>query len=38
LKVYGYSQGYGKADHQVAVDILKKKYCDYNVTWSDEGY
>ncbi|XP_064212106.1 14 kDa phosphohistidine phosphatase [Tribolium castaneum] len=38
IKVYGYSQGYGKADHEITVEILKKKYCDYNITWSDEGY
>lgn len=38
IKVYGYSQGYGKADHQISVDLLKKKYPDYNITWSDEGY
>ncbi|KAG5326568.1 JANA protein, partial [Acromyrmex heyeri] len=38
IKVYGYSQGFGKADHQVSVDLLKKKYPDYNITCSDEGY
>ncbi|XP_014476647.1 PREDICTED: 14 kDa phosphohistidine phosphatase-like [Dinoponera quadriceps] len=38
IKVYGYSQGYGKADHQISVELLKKKYPSYNVTWSDEGY
>ncbi|KAG5307153.1 JANA protein, partial [Acromyrmex insinuator] len=36
IKVYGYSQGFGKADHQVSVDLLKKKYPDYNITCSDE--
>ncbi|XP_076627773.1 14 kDa phosphohistidine phosphatase isoform X2 [Colletes latitarsis] len=38
LNVYGYSQGFGKADHKVSVDILKKKYPDYKITWSNEGY
>ncbi|KAL0113257.1 hypothetical protein PUN28_012426 [Cardiocondyla obscurior] len=38
IKVYGYSQGFGKADHQVSVELLKKKYPAYNITWSDEGY
>ncbi|XP_014213514.1 14 kDa phosphohistidine phosphatase [Copidosoma floridanum] len=38
LHVYGYSQGYGKADHDISVSILKTKYSDYDITWSDEGY
>ncbi|XP_046831224.1 14 kDa phosphohistidine phosphatase-like [Vespa crabro] len=38
IKVYGYSQGYGKADHQVTVELLKKKYTDYDITYSDDGY
>ncbi|KAK9692973.1 Janus/Ocnus family (Ocnus) [Popillia japonica] len=38
IKVYGYSQGYGKADHQVAVALIKKFYPNYAITWSDEGY
>ncbi|XP_032674999.1 14 kDa phosphohistidine phosphatase-like [Odontomachus brunneus] len=38
IKVYGYSQGFGKADHRVSVELLKKKFPDYNVTWSDDGY
>ncbi|XP_029166425.1 14 kDa phosphohistidine phosphatase-like [Nylanderia fulva] len=38
IKVFGYSQGFGKADHQVSVELLKKKYPDYDITWSDEGY
>ncbi|KAF2894350.1 hypothetical protein ILUMI_11828 [Ignelater luminosus] len=38
IKVYGYSQGYGKADHAKTVDLLKKVYEDYDISWSDEGY
>ncbi|XP_068969982.1 14 kDa phosphohistidine phosphatase-like [Bombus flavifrons] len=38
IKVYGYSQGFGKADHEVTVGLLKKKYPDYTITWSDDGY
>ncbi|RZC41368.1 Ocnus domain containing protein [Asbolus verrucosus] len=39
IKVYGYSQGYGKADHEVTVELLKQKYTGYNsISWSDEGY
>ncbi|TKR93159.1 hypothetical protein L596_007664 [Steinernema carpocapsae] len=36
--VYGYSQGYGQADHKKSVDIIKTKYPSYNVTFSNEGY
>ncbi|KAG5880130.1 hypothetical protein JTB14_027504 [Gonioctena quinquepunctata] len=38
IKVYGYSQGYGKPEHQLTVDILKKIYSDYDISFSDEGY
>ncbi|CAD5206121.1 unnamed protein product [Bursaphelenchus okinawaensis] len=38
IKVYGYSQGYGQADHKIAVDMLKQKYPDYDVTSSNDGY
>ncbi|XP_017886158.1 sex-regulated protein janus-A-like [Ceratina calcarata] len=38
IKVYGYSQGFGKADHEVSVALLKKKYPDYTITCSDDGY
>ena len=32
-------QGYGRADHSVAVELLKKKYTDYtDITWSNDGY
>lgn len=38
IKVYGYSQGFGKADHTVTVEMLNKVYPDYDITCSDEGY
>lgn len=38
IKVYGYSQGFGKADHEISVAILKEVYPDYEITWTDEGY
>ena len=39
ILVYGYSQGFGRANHQVSVDLLKLKYNDYNsITYSNEGY
>lgn len=38
LFVYGYSQGFGKADHKITVQLLKKSYKDYDITWSNDGY
>ena len=38
IKVYGYSMGFGRANHARAVEILKTKYKDYTIEWSDEGY
>ncbi|XP_053203086.1 14 kDa phosphohistidine phosphatase-like isoform X2 [Panonychus citri] len=38
LLVYGYSMGFGRADHQKTVEILKKSYPDYTIDWSNEGY
>ena len=30
--------GFGKANHEKAVEILKTKYPDYKIDWSDDGY
>ncbi len=39
ILVYGYSQGYGRADHQIAVDALKLAYPHYtSITFSNDGY
>ncbi|XP_043527794.1 sex-regulated protein janus-A-like [Frieseomelitta varia] len=38
IKVYGYSQGFGKADHEVSVSLLRTQYPDYTITFSDDGY
>jgi len=38
LKVYGYSVGFGLADHTKTVEVLKKKYPDYEIEWSNDGY
>ena len=38
IKVYGYSVGYGKADHTKSVELLKKHYPSYQIEWSDDGY
>lgn len=31
-------QGFGKADHEVTVALLKDIYDGYDITYSDEGY
>lgn len=38
ILVYGYSQGFGKADHEVSKKILEKVYSNYEIKCSDEGY
>lgn len=38
ILVYGYSQGFGKADHSISKQLLVEKYPDYTIDWSDEGY
>ena len=38
LKVYGYSMGFGKADHTKTVEVLKQRYPDYKIEWSNDGY
>ena len=31
-------QGYGRANHQDTVDVLKTVYPDYKIEWSNDGY
>ncbi|CRL02047.1 CLUMA_CG015144, isoform A [Clunio marinus] len=38
IKVYGYSQGFGKADHEQTRKLLLTKYHEYSIECSDEGY
>ena len=38
LFVYGYSMGFGRADHTITVSKLKESYPNYEITWSNEGY
>ena len=38
IKVYGYSQGYGKADHTESRRILLTEYANYEIECSDDGY
>eukprot|EP00532_Pseudo-nitzschia_australis_P000985 CAMPEP_0168203642 /NCGR_PEP_ID=MMETSP0139_2-20121125/24965_1 /TAXON_ID=44445 /ORGANISM="Pseudo-nitzschia australis, Strain 10249 10 AB" /LENGTH=159 /DNA_ID=CAMNT_0008129511 /DNA_START=98 /DNA_END=577 /DNA_ORIENTATION=+ len=38
--VYGFSYGFGLADHALSVSVVQsdERYKDYEVTWSNEGY
>lgn len=37
--VYGYSVCYGRADHNITVSMLKKKFSEYtSITFSNDGY
>lgn len=37
--IFGYSQGFGRADHSIAEKLVKEKYPNYNdISWSNEGY
>ncbi|KAF1377290.1 hypothetical protein PFLUV_G00199200 [Perca fluviatilis] len=38
IHVYGYSMGFGRANHAVTTEKLKDRYPDYEVTWDNEGY
>jgi len=39
IHVYGYSQGYGKADHLITCKLLKERYPDYTkIDFSNDGY
>ena len=39
IRVYGYSVGFGRADHTKTVAVLRNKYGpDYKIEWSNEGY
>lgn len=38
LEIYGFSQGYGKADHTLTQKLLSEAYPDYKVIISDKPY
>ena len=39
ILVFGYSQGFGKADHSLTCEILRNHFKGYTaINWSDEGY
>ena len=40
VHIFGYSYGFGQANHSLAKDIVEQSdnYQGYNVTWSNDGY
>mmetsp|Transcript_59834 Transcript_59834/g.129721 ORF Transcript_59834/g.129721 Transcript_59834/m.129721 type:complete len:123 (+) Transcript_59834:294-662(+) len=39
IHIYGYSQGFGRADHASATELCREAFgADYTLTWSDQGY
>ena len=36
--IYGYSSGYGQADHSKTKEIVQKFFPNYKIEISDEGY
>ncbi|GAB1598592.1 14 kDa phosphohistidine phosphatase-like [Argonauta hians] len=38
IQIFGYSKGYGQADHAITAAILSRKYPEHKVKWSNEGY
>lgn len=38
VHIYGFSYGFGKADHARTSALCKQAFPDYAVSWSDEGY
>ncbi|XP_065185454.1 sex-regulated protein janus-A-like [Sycon ciliatum] len=38
ILVYGYSVGFGRADHTATVRLLKEQYPAYKIDYSNDGY
>ena len=38
ITVYGYSVGYGQANHAVTCEMLKTYYPEYTIEWNNDGY
>eukprot|EP00941_MAST-03F_sp_MAST-3F-sp1_P004010 g4010.t1 len=37
-KVFGFSYGFGRADHEVTKALIEKSFPNLTVTWSNDGY
>ena len=38
LFIYGYSLGFGRADHATTEALCRKAYPSYEISWSNDGY
>ena len=40
INIFGYSYGFGKADHELAVEVVEESglYSGYTINWSNDGY
>lgn len=40
IRVFGYSYGFGRADHALACEVIRKdeRFSDFDIDWSNEGY
>ena len=38
IVIYGYSQGYGRADHSLTKELLQAAFPDYQISWNNDGY
>ncbi len=38
ITIYGYSMGFGRADHSKTAELVKEAYPGYKVEWNNEGY
>ena len=38
IQIYGYSQAYGKGDHEMAAKLIKEAYPNYKISITDQEY
>ena len=40
IHIYGYSYGFGQADHEISKKVVSSEYrfTNYKITWSNDGY
>lgn len=38
IEIYGYSVGFGRANHSITCQLVKKQFPDYTVEWNNSGY